>query len=143
VKGIAITPPECETAFLTFLPDGTLCSPVKLIFYDPSVNDLMIEVVQTKTQYAGPEIHIALIKLLRYLAKRYFESFHLDDEGNYWETGDEQVLAGRFGTYHSLHGRLSAAMKNITPIPGESAESLADRMEEILKNKFNGGNTLS
>lgn len=142
VKGVAITPPECEPVFLTFLPDGTLCSPVKLIFYDPEVNDLMIEVVHTKTQFAGPEIHIALIKLLRYLTNKYFESFQLDDEGYYWETGDKQVLAGRFGTYNSLLGSLSAAMKNIETVPGESAESLADRVEKILKNKF-GEDTMS
>ncbi len=72
VKGISFTPEESETVFLTFLPDGTLCSPVKLIYYDPATNDLMIEVVHTKTQFAGPDIHIAILKLLHYIKEKYF-----------------------------------------------------------------------
>jgi len=138
VKGISFNPPGCETTFLTFLPDGILCSPLALIFYEPQDKESFIEVVHTKTQYAGPEVHVALIRLLRYLSEKYFESFHLDDEGYYWETNDKQVLKEQFAAYHVIFESLSHALENLKPVPGESAESLADRIEEILKEKFNG-----
>src|SRR5450631_3994959 len=44
LKGISISPKGSETLFRTFLPNRSLCSPVKLIYNDPVTNDLMIEV---------------------------------------------------------------------------------------------------
>lgn len=138
VKGISFTPEKSETAFLTFLPDGTLCSPLKLIFYDPATNDLMIEVVHTKTQFAGPDIHIAILKLFHYLRGKYFESFKLNDEGCYWEKWDEMVLRSLFSRYNFILGKVSAALADIKLPPGESVESLADKVEKIIKKKFGG-----
>lgn len=136
VKGISFTPEKSETVFLTFLPDGTLCSPVKLIYYDPATNDLMIEVVHTKTQFAGPDTHIAILKLLHYLQKKYFESFELNDEGNYWEKWDEKVLFSQFARYKFILDKVPSALADVKLAPGESVESLADRIEDIIKKKF-------
>jgi hypothetical protein len=136
VKGIGVTPEESETAFLTFLPDGTLVSPAKLIYYDPATNDLMIEVVHCKTQFAGPETHMAILKLFHYLKEKYFESFELMDEGNYWENWDEMVLRSQFGRYNFILDKVSAALADVKLARGESAESLADRIEDLLKKKF-------
>jgi hypothetical protein len=136
VKGISFTPQESETSFLTFLPDATLCSPVKLIYYDPATNDLMIEAISVKTQFAEPDTHIAILKLLHYLKEKYFESFELNDEGYYWEKWDEKVLLSQFARYNFILEKVSAALADVKLAPGESAESLADRIEEILKDKF-------
>jgi hypothetical protein len=38
----------------------------------------------TKTQYAGVETHMAMIRLIRYLDEKYFERFELHDESQYW-----------------------------------------------------------
>jgi hypothetical protein len=138
VKGISVTPEKSETAFLTFLPDSTLCSPLKLIYYNPATNDLMIEVVHTKTQFAGPDTHIAILKLLYYLKEKYFESFKLIDEGNYWEKWDEKVLRSQFARYNFILEKVSSALVDIKLPPGESVESLADRIENIIKKKFGG-----
>ncbi|MBC7873856.1 MAG: hypothetical protein H7Y01_07670 [Ferruginibacter sp.] len=141
VKGISFTPGESETIFLTFLPDTTLCSPVKLIYYDPVTNDLMIEVVHTKTQFAGPDTHIAILKLLHYLKEKYFTSFELNDEGYYWEKWDEKVLLSRFARYNFILDKVASALANVKLSPGESAGSLADRIEDIIKKKFGGEET--
>ena len=139
VKGISFTPSESETIFLTFLPDATICSAVKLVFYDPVTNDLMIEVVHTKTQFAGPDTHIAILKLLHYLKEKYFESFELNDEGYYWEKWDEKVLLSQFARYDFILEKVTAALADVKRAPGESAESLADRIEDIIKKKFGDG----
>ncbi len=136
VKGISFTPEESETAFLTFLPDGTLCCPAKLIYYDPATNDLMIEMVHTKTQFAGPDTHIAMLKLLHYLKEKYFESFELNDEGYYWEKWDEKVLLSQFARYNFILDKVASALADVKLAPGESAESMVDRIEDILKKKF-------
>lgn len=138
VKGVSFTPEESETIFLTFLPDATLYCPVKLIYYHPATNDLMIEVLHTKTQFAGPDTHIAILKLLHYLKEKYFESFELNDEGYYWEKGDEKILLSQFARYNFILDKVASALANVKLASGESVESLADRIEDIIKKKFGG-----
>ena len=46
-----------------------------------------------KTQFAGPEMHIILVKLLRSL-QPLFEALYVEDEGEYWDTSDALVLSG-------------------------------------------------
>mgnify|MGYP001607375097 FL=1 len=139
VKGITFSPEECEPVILTFLPDGMLVNWVKLIHYDHLTNDLAIEWVHTKTQFAGPDTHIAVVKLLHYISEKYFSFFELSDEGLYWGTWDEKILLSQFAKYNSLLDKMTAALQNVKLAPGETVENLADRIEEILKKKFDEG----
>ncbi len=45
-----------------------------------------------KTQFAGAWTYLELIALLRVL-QQFFEDFKVEDEGGYWETGNEATLA--------------------------------------------------
>ena len=136
VKGITFSPEECEPIILTFLPDGNLVCWIKLIHYDHLTNDLAIEWVHTKTQFAGPDTHIAVVKLLYYLSDKYFSFFELDDEGLYWGTWDEKILLTQFAKYNFYLDKLTKVFENMESKPGETVESLAGRIEEILKKKF-------
>ena len=95
LKGIGFSPEGCEPIFLTFLLNGRMCSPVNLmhrdIYEENGLERELLYTTSTKTQYAGPDAHIAIIKLLRYLKEKYFSVFELNDEGMYWETMDEKV----------------------------------------------------
>jgi hypothetical protein len=44
-----------------------------------------------KTQFADIEVHIKIIELLRQI-EQYFENFYVFDEGEYWDTGDVELL---------------------------------------------------
>ena len=48
--------------------------------------------VRLETQFAGVPAHLELIALLKDLQK-FFEGLTVEDEGEYWETGNEGVLA--------------------------------------------------
>jgi hypothetical protein len=139
LQGISVSPDECEPLFLTFLPNGNLCSPLKLMFNDPITNDLMIEVIHVKTQFAGPDTHIALLKLLRYLKEKYFAELEVDDEGQYWETQDEKILLSQFAKYNFALKMVTEALSDFKSSPGETASSLADRLEEFLRKKLGEG----
>jgi hypothetical protein len=140
VTGIDVTPPDSETLFLTFLPDGTLCSPVKLMFYNPENNDLLIEVIHTKTQFAGPDVHITLMELLRYLEGKYFQKLKVDDEGMYWGRWDKEVLLARFETYNKMFNLMSEALTTLKAEPGETVTQLANRLEAYLRRRLSGSN---
>ena len=100
VKGISFFPEGSEPIFLTFLTNGKLCSPLNQIsgamYKLNGINASLLYVTSTKTQYAGSDAHIAIIKLLYYLKEKYFTNFDLQDEGLYWETGDEKKLLSQF-----------------------------------------------
>lgn len=136
LKGISILPKECEPVDLAFFPSGKLCSAMKLQFNDAATNDLMVEYVSCKTQYAGMDTHLTVLKLLRYLKDKYFSFFELNDEGMYWETNDIEVLKAQFAKYNFIVHSMRETLKDFKRLPGETAESMADRLEELLKNKF-------
>jgi hypothetical protein len=139
IKGITISPAECEPVDLTFFPSGILCSVVKLMYNNAATNDLMVETISTKTQFAGPDIHITVLNLLQYLKDKYFAVFELRDEGHYWKTKDKKVLLGRFGQYNFFLDAVANTLGDFKAAPGETPASLADRLEEFLKRKFGEG----
>lgn len=136
LKGIAFAPEDCEPVMLTFFPSGKLCSYVKLMYNDPETNDLMIEVVSTKTQFAGMDAHLAVLNLLQYLKDKYFSVFELSDEGNYWEGKDKKILEENFARYNFLMDTVTEALNSFPSAPGESVNSLASRLEAFLKSKL-------
>ena len=140
VNGIVISPENCEPVFLTFLPNRRMCSPINLKYknsYAPNgLDPELIYTTSTKTQYAGPATHIALLKFLRYLKGKYFEIFEMDDEGYYWETNDEKILVERFNQYNNLLNAVGEILTGIHYKPGETTDSLVNRIKEVLKKKL-------
>ncbi len=65
------------------------CEPVELVFDGRSLASSWV-----KTQFAGPETHIAVVELFRSLRKR-FERLTIEDEGEYWEGSDREKLIER------------------------------------------------
>jgi hypothetical protein len=140
--GISFAPQGSEPVWLTFLPGGRLCSPTSLTcreIYDGIQFDKeLMFTAGTKTQYAGPDAHIAIMKLLKYISGKYLKHFDLNDEGNYWETGDEKILYAQFGKYNFLLDAVGEVLSGLQTIPGETTVSFAERLEKILKEKFKG-----
>jgi hypothetical protein len=136
LKGISILPKECEPVDLAFFASGKLCSTMKLRFNDAAINDLMVEYVSCKTQYAGIDTHLTVLKLLQYLKDKYFSFFELSDEGMYWKKKDLEILKSQFARYDFIVYSVRNALSDFKAQPGETAESLADQLEELLKKKF-------
>ena len=140
LNGLFFSPENCEPICLAFLPDGRMCSPFNLmnrdIYEKNGLDAELIYTTSTKTQFAGADAHMAVIKLLSYLKEKYFAVFELNDEGMYWETMDEKVLASQFSKYDFLLNAVADAFSEMKAIPGETSLSLADRIEKMLKDKF-------
>ena len=62
-----------------------------------------------KTQFAGADVHIALIELLE-AVKPLFADLEVDDEGEYWSTHDRARLDQRLAAAASAMGALHAKM---------------------------------
>lgn len=139
LEGIYFAPEDCEPLFLTFNAAGRLLSPISQITRDMLVehglDPELIYTISTKTQYAGMDAHIAIIRLFRYISKKYFSVFELHDEGNYWETGDASVLKGQFTAYEEAIRSFTEALHELQLPPDESPDSLASRIEELLRKR--------
>src|SRR5262245_1067510 len=83
LTGVAIYPhPMCEPIYIRF---GT----------DLFMRDYV------KTQFAGPDVHVEVVGLLRKL-KPLLADLQVQDEGEYWETGDRAKLATHIATVNAM-----------------------------------------
>lgn len=139
IKGISFAPKGSEPVLLFFNTDGRIVSLTNLVGQlTPGDMDeeIMLFTASTKTQYAGIDAHIAIIKLLKHLSKKYFRNFTLYDEGYYWETGDENILRQQFLNYQAAIDTFCGALEDFPSGSNETVESLGDRLERFLKEKF-------
>lgn len=60
-----------------------------------------------KTQFAGANVHIRLIRILKDL-QVFFDTFDVTDEGQYWETEDEALLADHISRCNMLISEFAA-----------------------------------
>jgi hypothetical protein len=133
IRGIVFSPPECEPVFLSFNDKNELCSPVLLKY-----EIIPATTISVKTQYAGIEVHKALIKLFKHLEKPYFKEFELNDEGGYWNTLDEDTLIQQFDKYNFLLQAVRDHLKDFKSDKNDTAESLAEKLEQFLKKRLGG-----
>ena len=134
LRGIMFCPhPESEWVYLYFTEKGQLTSPATLQFVDTNADPVLIFSAFTKTQYAGPEIHIAILKLLDYLNKKYNLSLDINDEGEYWETKDEARLKNNFERNGVLIDMVAHALKGAEDTPAMTPFGILKQIENILK----------
>jgi hypothetical protein len=140
IYGICFTPPGCESVFISFLSNGKISSPPLLELYGDENNPekKYLYIVSVKTQFAGADIHMLIVHLFRYVSQKYFARFNISDEGNYWETSDENILKENFKRYSDLLHNFSAAMKNHPFRANENIESYFARLLQIIKEKKSG-----
>ena len=90
----------------------------------------------TKTQYAGIETHKLIIHLLKYIEKKYLADFTVIDEGEYWETGNEQLLEETFERYTNLIDGFASSLENYPIEPGESFETYFERLMKHINENY-------
>jgi len=129
-RGIVIDPhPESEAVSLVFNQAGELC------YYLPTVEKNQYwesKRLFTKTQFAPLETHIAICELLHLIQARHFPELRVNDEGEYFETGDRARLEARFGLLDALMNRVQAALSDEDsddPL-GEAIRGAAEQAEE-------------
>ena len=138
IYGICFAPPGCETVSLCFLSNGKMSSASNLKFYGNSKNKeeaKYLYMLSAKTQYAGIEIHKLIIHLLKYVSGKYLKDFTVNDEGDYWETGDEKLLQNAFKQYTDLIESFASSIENHPIKSGESFEVYFERLLKQIHDK--------
>ncbi len=139
LKGIVLTiDPKCETLGFLFDSNGNLRDPISMVNISEGTlkpEDVWISV---KTQYAGPETHIWVIGLLKYLKKLYLPDLEVQDEGAYWETGNFEILKEKMDFVGQKIAAVRTALSRVTKghIERFSADEVASMIEALLRDKF-------
>lgn len=136
--GICFIPPGCEMVSISFLSNGRMSSATGLQFWgnsnDPKEKEFLY-MISVKTQYAGIEIHRNIIQLFRYIDEKYLADFTMNDEGEYWETNDNQVLKENFKRYTDLIEGFSLALESQDREKGEDMETYLLRLAQQLHDR--------
>lgn len=137
IYGICFSPPNCEVVCLTFRSNGKLSPFWETEQSKISKNSLDDTYISVKTQFAGSEIHKQLMVFFDYMNKKYFENFDLNDEGNYWESKNEQLLEDTFTKYSNFIEGFDSLLENIPIGENESIEEYLVRIAEMNRKKNN------
>ena len=137
LKGISFSPHrDCETVNIFFDSKGLLMSPIGVILtLEGKINCTGTSV---KTQFAPLHVHMTLIKLLKYLKKRYISDIDVLDEGGYWEAENEQVLRKRIDRLNRAMDQLDEGLSKLTMKKSTSTSISVREIEKIIRRLLNG-----
>lgn len=134
LKGITLSiHKDCSSFALFFDVNGALRDPI--LMAQPEVREnKALSFISIKTQFAPPDIHITIIKLLKYLQKKFFRDLEVIDEGKYWDTEDEEILKEKL---KFLSDKIDAVSKILNDAQEElksygSNLEIAAKIEKIL-----------
>lgn len=132
LKGIIFKPnEECERVVLTFNREGTLNSIINIAMGHEAEED-GFPWVFTKTQFAGVEAHISIIKLLKYLKSKYISNLEVIDEGNYWDTGDSSQVSSRIQVINNAMDAIEKGLAELGDRSELTHEQIMDKIQEIM-----------
>ncbi len=127
--GIMVSAAGCEPVVFVFDYEGHIYAPwLKQYFTER----FYIYNISTKTQFAGADIHVKVIELMRHLNKKYFNNFTMIDEGEYWETGDRKIVEEKISFLDSKIKGLASGIQNTEMKEGETMEDFIKRIAEDL-----------
>ena len=138
LEGMWFAPPGADRIWMTFLPSGVLAEP------EHNLTQKGIEVwmksswkdnlMNPRTQYAGPEAHMKMIGILKHVSQKYFEKFHLVDESEFWETGNTEKCKDWFVMFEAWMSNMSSDLGKLDGRGYESGEHFQERVEDLLRN---------
>ena len=137
LKGIQIfLHKDSEPLTFYFDVNGVIKDIPSMIFPDiERTNDKSFNSI--KTQFAPIDIHITVIKLLKYLEKRYFDELEVFDEGKYWDTEDEKLLSQKIKFISDRMDMVEQILNNSEELREQkTVAEFVDKLEEILRAKL-------
>ena len=132
LKGISFqVHPKCEWIHLVFNASCVISSPVQVAMSASEGYPAHAQWLSVKTQFAGPEAHIAIIRLLQYLKGKYLHDLEVTDEGDYWETGNYDTLKAKIEQLGRYIDRVGQALGEMDK--GSDEEDIVERIEKLLR----------
>ena len=132
LKGISFqVHPRSEWVYLFFNASCVISSPAQVAMSASEGYPAQAKWQSVKTQFAGADAHVAIVRLLRYLKGKYLHDLEVSDEGAYWETGDYEKLKSRI---EKLDRDMEILGDELASLNKESSEDdIVERIEKVLR----------
>jgi hypothetical protein len=134
--GIIVNPKgDCEPLCFIFDRRGRLRNLADLITDQIEPTEYS-EYCATKTQFAPVETHIWIVGLLRYLKKHYMNDLIVNDEGEFWETENQDTLVEKKNFLQGKIEQLRDAVET-TEFEGDpqSIDDIVSYIERIIETR--------
>ena len=132
VKGLFISPhPKAELLQFMIDKNGYLRNALMLEHFQH--DDDITFLNQIKSQFAPIDIHIAVIKLLKYIQQKYVTNLVVYDDGDYWQTEDTALLQEKMNFLSEKIDLFEVALNSIPFELNENEESIIDKIEEVFR----------
>ena len=133
LKGIHFSINELGDAiWLYFNANGHLSTPFQVAMEAEENYPLKKAWLATKTQEAGPDTHIAVIKLLKYLKSKYISNLEVLDNGGYWENEDLDLLNSRFNQMDKFMEDMDKAIEGFDIDSMDNPELIDKMIDDLL-----------
>jgi len=136
LNGIMLNPEGCEPISMTFLDNGRLVSPMLSVFPPNDIKRFLEDDAYyafTKTQFAGIDTHIEIVKLLKYLAEKYFDTWDCKDDSEYYQTGNVEKLKETMGFIDNAMNALDEAFsEHGDSINKDNPQEMIDFISSVL-----------
>jgi len=135
--GIIISLEEkCEPLYFIINNQGRLINLAWLNDENPDDDAFYIAV---KTNFSTIDIHIVIVKLLKYIKRKYIHNLKVTDEGDYYETGNKEVLTQKWNLLLEKFKEVSELLEtNLNPDNQIlTTDELIDKIEILLDKYLN------
>ncbi|MCP4135115.1 MAG: hypothetical protein GY754_29365 [bacterium] len=136
LKGIILRPhKDCDSFCFSFTEKGKLLF-APMLEVDPENKNIEKYDTFVKTQFAPVEIHMAIIKILKFIKSKYMADLDVRDDGGYWESGDEEELKGNLGQVGLMMDIATSAISEMNDDDSRSHEELVGKIERVVSEKM-------
>jgi predicted DNA-binding protein YlxM (UPF0122 family) len=131
LKGILLSLHEdSESLAFCFDAAGQMTTPVQVALRAELAYLGNSSWVSVKTQFAGPDVHVAMVRLLRYLKRKYLHDLEVRDDTGYWETGDYQAVVNNI---NRVNQAIDAVSDQLESANLQSEKDIVEQIEEALR----------
>jgi hypothetical protein len=135
VRGVVLDlSPGQETTSLLISPEGWL---VGLADIEDAENGKLTELpwCVVKTQFGSVEGHVAVVEMFTALKAEFIPDLEVEDEGDYWNTRDVKLLAGKMAFLNAAISQLAEGPRQhgLTAEATEDPEILAARIARVAQ----------
>ena len=132
LRGIRLKPSgESESIDFFFDAKGYLLSPMNVVLIQEGVLAIDDAWISVKTQFMPAEMHAMIIGLLKYIKEHYIPNLEVEDEGEYWETGDYRILEDRMRLIQEKMDYLSHELSS-KELGDLSLDEIATQIERLF-----------
>lgn len=134
LKGIVLSvDPKCESLAILFDRSGALTNVMQQLFRS-SCGIRQELFTACKTQFGCINSHIHIVELLHALKQRFITDLTVNDEGDYWESGDVERLANKRAVLEHYMDYAKDVISGIRLSEQDlvSTESVASQIEQAL-----------